>query len=121
MTERDRSIIIHIEDHCTVIEQLVSRFGADFDVFISDEAYYRSVTLSVFQIGELAGKLSEQFREKTSNQIPWHQVRKMRNVIAHDYQAVDDETLWDTVLNDIPVLLNFCKSMIVKEKHQDVR
>lgn len=112
MTDRDQYLLEHILSHCEVIARLVERFGQDYELFTSDEAYYRSVTLSVFQIGELAGKLSEEFRLSTQSQIPWPQVRRMRNVIAHDYQEVDDATLWETVLTDIPILCDFCKTSL---------
>ena len=112
MTDRDHYLLEHIASHCEVIKRLVDRFGENYEVFTSDEAYYRSVTLSVFQIGELAGKLSEDFRQETGAMIPWSQVRRMRNVIAHDYQEVDDSTLWETVLHDIPSLHDFCDTAL---------
>ena len=117
MTDRDHFLLEHIAAHCEVIKGLVERFGEDYELFTSDEAYYRSVTLSVFQIGELAGKLSEDFRQETGAMVPWTQVRRMRNVIAHDYQEVDDSTLWETVLNDIPFLHEFCNTMLASSSN----
>ena len=36
--------------------------------------------------------------------IPWRAVRGMRNLHAHDYENVDLEIVWNTLLEDIPVL-----------------
>ena len=42
----------------------------------------------ILQIGELAGKLSDDFRHE-HNQIPWQQIKATRNIVAHSYGSVD--------------------------------
>jgi uncharacterized protein with HEPN domain len=37
-------------------------------------------------------------------QIPWANMRDMRNVIAHQYFGVDLRVVWATVKNDLPAL-----------------
>lgn len=39
--------------------------------------------MCVIQIGELAGNISEDFREKHT-EIPWRQLRGLRNIYAHN-------------------------------------
>lgn len=39
------------------------------------------------QIGELVGRLSEEFIGVHS-EIPWHAIKGMRNLHAHDYENV---------------------------------
>ena len=110
MVNRDQSILQHIKSHCTDIEGFIGRFGRDLDIFISDKAYFNAVSMGILQIGELAGSLSEEYRAKTSEMIPWSNIKGMRNIVAHDYGSVDEELLWETATEDIPVLLQFCSS-----------
>ena len=37
-------------------------------------------------------------------QVPWKAVFGMRNVIAHEYTDIDDEAVFNTIHNDMPVL-----------------
>ena len=71
MTEPDRQRIFHIKAYCEDISDFIKRFGENFDVFITDRAYYNSVAMCVLQIGELANTLTEDFRISTENDIPW--------------------------------------------------
>ena len=110
MANRDQSVLQHIKSHCDDIEAFIQRFGRDFGIFTSDKAYFNAVSMGILQIGELAGSLSEEYRDKTSGTIPWSNIKGMRNIVAHDYGSVDEELLWETATEDIPVLLEFCNS-----------
>lgn len=65
-----------------------------------------------FQIGELAGHLSEAFKEKTKNEIPWKEIRGMRNIFAHNYLEMDAERIWEVAAEDIPALKKFCEAQV---------
>ena len=108
MVNRDFGILQHIKGHCEDIEGFIKRFGKDFNVFTSDKAYFNAVSMGILQIGELAGSLSEEYSAKTSDKIPWSDIKGMRNIVAHDYGPVDEGLLWETATQDIPVLLEFC-------------
>jgi uncharacterized protein with HEPN domain len=36
--------------------------------------------------------------------VPWHLIRGMRNRIAHDYQTVDDDIVWEAVTMHAPAV-----------------
>lgn len=59
--------------------------------------------MCIIQIGELANRLSDDMKENSKN-IPWRAIRGMRNLHAHDYENVDLEIVWNTLLEDIPEL-----------------
>lgn len=124
MANRDQSVLQHIKTHCIDIEGFIRRFGRNYDIFTSDKAYFNAVSMGILQIGELAGSLSEEYRAKTSGIIPWQNIKGMRNIVAHDYGSVDEGLLWETVTEDIPVLLAFCSSELErmnKEKDDGAR
>ena len=120
MANRDQSVIQHIKSHCVDIEGFIRRFGKDYDIFTSDKAYFYAVSMGILQIGELAGSLSEEYRTKTSQTIPWSNIKGMRNIVAHDYGSVDEELLWETATMDIPILLAFCNAELERmSKNKD--
>ena len=55
-------------------------------------------------IGEAAGKISEDTRNKYKV-IPWLDMIDMRNHLIHVYFEIDLDILWDTVINDLPQLV----------------
>lgn len=69
--------------------------------------YRNAVALCVLQIGELVSVLSDDFKAEHS-QIPWRDIKAMRNIVAHHYGSIDTEILWNTTLEDIPALEAFC-------------
>jgi len=103
MTERDRDYLLNILDHCDRIESAIQRFGNNLDSFLEDADYRDVVNMNLFQIGEAVNQLSDEYREQTED-IPWHQMYGIRNIIAHAYVKVDDEIVWETATKDIPAL-----------------
>lgn len=116
MTTTDLQRIMHIDRHCEDITSFIERFGNSYETFISDTAYYNAVAMSIFQIGEVANGLSEEFIAKTKEKVQWRDIRGMRNWIGHSYDRVNDEVLWETATEDIPILRKFCSSILEQEQ-----
>lgn len=89
----------------------MERFGRDYEHFRSDQIYRNAVALCILQIGELTGKLTEEFRLRNS-EVPWRQIKAMRNIVAHSYGTVDTDTTWEIVTEDIPKLKAYCMDIL---------
>lgn len=109
---KDKSIIEHILRYCDKIQLTVGRFGSDFETFLNDPDYRDSVSMNLLQIGELAGKLSDEYIQQTRAQTDWRAIKNMRNMFAHDYGSMDIERIWETATEDIPVLSDYCKRVL---------
>ena len=48
-------------------------------------------------VGEMAEKLSDEFKDSTESQINWFKIRGLRNIIAHNYFGVDAEEVWQII------------------------
>ncbi len=55
----------------------------------------------LIQIPENSDKLTAAFKNSNAN-LPWREIKGMRNRIVHDYGVVDMTMIYDTITNDIP-------------------
>ena len=62
-------------------------------------------------LGEAVKRLPEELKQRYP-QVPWRLVAGMRDKISHGYDAVDYQTLWDAVQNDLPLLLTTVEQML---------
>ena len=69
-----------------------------------DEVLLDCIMFRLVQISENSGKLTEDFK-KYRPHISWAAIRGLRNRLVHDYGEVDLTIVYDTVKNDIPLLL----------------
>ncbi len=104
---RNADVLRHIVDYRNEINSTIERFGNDYQTFSKDSVYQNAVALCVLQIGELTTHFTEEFKN-TYNEMPWNQIKALRNVVAHNYGKIDKETLWETISNDIPQLQDYC-------------
>ena len=73
--------------------------------FLVDTQLQDSVIRRIEIIGEAAGRVSSEFREKTP-EISWNEIRGMRNRMIHVYDDIDMDIVWETVQQDIPHLIS---------------
>lgn len=121
MKQADIQRLQHICEYCTQIRNTIHRFGKSFEIFDTDPDYQQSISFSILQIGELVGNLSEEYRISTTKSIQWGPIKGMRNMVAHGYGKMNRSIIWETAVNDIPVLQQFCDEQITlySAVHQD--
>lgn len=88
-------------DACGFIE------GLTREDFLGDKRTQQAVIMSLIIIGEAATKVMDGYIEfaQTHGQVPWRNMRGMRNRIAHGYFDVNLDVVWDTVQTALPALL----------------
>lgn len=105
--KRDINIIRKIIEYCEEIFKTQKYFGNEYNLFRNNFIYKNAISMSILQIGELAGHLSEDFRDY-HNEIPWRNIKGIRNFMAHEYGNLDTNVVWETVIEDIPRLHEYC-------------
>lgn len=111
VTNRDRDIVEHVLRYCNQVETAHQDFGHSKDRFVESTTYQNAVSMCILQIGELVGRLTDDF--KTANaDIPWHKIRGMRNYVAHEYGSIDFEIVWFASTKSIPELKTFCETFL---------
>lgn len=108
---RDISILEHIVKYCDEIDETIKTFSDDYNDFSNNRIYQNATALCVLQIGELTTHLSDEFKQ-SHNKLPWHQIKAMRNVVAHNYGNIEIDLLWGTINKDIPELKRYCEEII---------
>lgn len=111
LSEKDAAVLSHILRYCNEIEEFLQRFDNSYEAFTTDPLFLNAVSMAELQIGELTGHLSDNFKDNNS-EIPWKQIRGMRNLFAHNYFHMDMEEIWDTAVNDTPILKKFCQRQL---------
>jgi len=93
--------------------QLAQSFvqGIDWEAFELDLMRQAAVIRQFEIIGEAARRISIE-TQATIPSIPWSKVIGMRNRLIHEYDAIDLETIWDTVHLALPELIIAIESAI---------
>ena len=98
---RDQGRLEDILKYAQNVEKIMD--GISYDDFTKDIRIYYSVMKNVEVVGEAAYMLTKAFK-KAHPATPWKFVQGMRHVLVHDYATIDDRELYNTAVNDIPVL-----------------
>jgi uncharacterized protein with HEPN domain len=85
--------------------------GMSFDDFQNDERTVQAVEYNFIVIGEAAGQVPPEV-VAAHPEIPWREMRGLRNVVAHGYFAVSVSTVWETVNTDLPPLVAQLSSVL---------
>lgn len=107
MNSRDALILKKIIEYSNEIQATIERFSLDRDKFAEDFVVKNAIAMCILQIGELVANLTVEFKAANTG-MPWHEIKAMRNIAAHNYGEIDIDILWETALYDIPDLKAFC-------------
>ncbi|HEY9153329.1 MAG TPA: DUF86 domain-containing protein [Anaerolineales bacterium] len=85
--------------------------GMTYKDFAQDDLHFDAVLRNLEIIGEAVKNISEGTQQKYPN-IKWRKIAGFRDIVAHKYFGVNEETVWDIVKNEIPALLAIVKTML---------
>jgi uncharacterized protein with HEPN domain len=70
-----------------------------------------SLVKSIEIIGEAASRVSAEV-QAGHTAIPWSDIVGMRNRLIHAYYDIDLDRVWDTVLDDLPLLIQELEALV---------
>lgn len=114
--DRDAALLWDMLQACHDIRIFTQHVG--LKKFIGDRKLCLAVERSLEILGEAAGRVSTAFC-RAHPEIPWKQIKGLRNIIAHEYGRIDHSIIHRTVTDDIPKLLPVLKSFLIENKESD--
>lgn len=94
-----------IQDIWNAAQEILSfTAGMDQSSLAADRRTQAAVLYEIVVIGEAANRLSNDFRAMHQT-ISWKDIIGMRNILAHQYDKVDADEVWNVVHQDIPDLM----------------
>ena len=99
--------------YCDMIEERIDEFGDDAKKFLDNSTYHDLCSFYISQIGEKIKLLPQELISDYPD-IHWRGIAGMRDIIAHGYEKVNLETIWNFIVEEIPLLRNTCESILRK-------
>ncbi len=105
----DRDRLTHmLEAAEDALRFAASRVREDLD---RDSMLLRALFQCIEVIGEAASRTSPEGRRRVPG-LPWQEIIKMRNILVHAYWGIDRDRVWNTVRDDLPVLVAALRSAL---------
>ena len=96
--------LVYVQDIFDCIGQINEYIGNTDKVTFVNSGMLKDAVIRQFEIiGEASSRLKADFKNKYPD-IPWQKTKDLRNLLIHDYDGVDVESLWDFYKNDLPDL-----------------
>ncbi|MCC6156737.1 MAG: DUF86 domain-containing protein [Deltaproteobacteria bacterium] len=105
----DRAYVFDILNAAKVIEGIIQE--RTFEQFIGDTERYYACLYKLIVMGEATKRLSEETRQRFPG-IDWRGLAGLRDVVAHQYDGIDDEYLWGTLTKRVPGLIGQLASIL---------
>ncbi len=86
--------------------------GLTFENWLKDQKTIDAVVRNFEIVGEAAARVPANIQEQIP-EIPWYQLKAMRNVLIHEYFGVDNEVIWRTIQNDLPPLRDKIRKILI--------
>lgn len=109
LKSRDRTILLGIVQYS---ERILSKIrNVCLRDFEENEDLKEIICFNLLQIGELAKHLSDDFL-LSFYQVPWKQIKGLRDHVAHGYGTLDLELIYNTARSEIPELKEYCEEIL---------
>jgi uncharacterized protein with HEPN domain len=98
LVQRDHRTLEEFIDFAALGARLVARGR---DAYDSDEMPRLAGEAILHRIGETVARLSDELT-MAHQQVNWRAMKGMRNIVTHEYGAIDHSLLWNSLSNDLP-------------------
>lgn len=114
--ERIEDYLEHIADAITRATRYAEKTGS-LENLERDEQAQDAIVRTIAVIGEAAAKIQKEAPDFVAAhpELPWKQMRDIRNKVIHDYFNVALDIVWDTVNVDLPPLLHKVRQLLPQQ------
>lgn len=100
-----RDPLVYIHDMRLAAEK-IQRYtsGMSKEEFLASGMAYDAVIRNLLVIGEAARHFPTDLHAEYAG-VDFHRLKALRNILIHEYFAIDDEILWDIISMHLPELI----------------
>lgn len=109
MTRDPQLYLQDILESSEKIQQYIAHMT--FDEFVSNSMAVDAVIRNFEVIGEAAAHVPDDIRAAYP-EVPWYEMKGMRNIVAHEYFSVDLKIVWKTARQSLPPLMMMIKQVV---------
>jgi uncharacterized protein with HEPN domain len=110
-----RNWLIRLQDIAASITEVQQRTNSfTFEEFVSNQTIIKAVLYDFIVIGEAARNIPIEIQSRYP-MIPWRLMGAMRNAVVHEYFQINLGSIWETIHNDLPILLLQLQEIIAIE------
>jgi uncharacterized protein with HEPN domain len=91
------------------IEQLTA--GRNFEAYVADRPTRRAVERCIEIVSEASRRLPQDLKDRYPA-LPWPQIASIGNVLRHDYDVVNNATIWHAASVDLLPLKTALQAML---------
>ncbi|MFH0783879.1 MAG: HepT-like ribonuclease domain-containing protein, partial [Pseudomonadota bacterium] len=77
--------------------------GINQNQFLASSLLQDAVLRNLQVLAESTQRLSDEFKAQ-HEEIEWHKISGLRNILVHDYLGIDTETVWMIIENELSML-----------------
>ena len=88
--------------------------GLPYETFAGHGMAYHAIVRLIEIIGEAAKNIPDDVRQR-HQEVEWRRIGRARDVMAHHYFGIEDETVWEIVRVHIPELLIQLDAVVEEE------
>ncbi len=115
--ERTPKTLEDIRDAASFVLEVTK--GRTLEEYSGDRLLRQAIERNFEIIGEAMGRLSRNDPETASRVGEHKRIIAFRNVLIHGYDLVDDELVWDTIKNKLPMLLAEVEALLDEATLED--
>ena len=104
MKYSDEQRVNKIYEYANRLHRYIIDKGVTRESLLSDYSLQWLVTTPLYNIGEHAYNLSQEYKEAHSD-IPWMMIAGLRHRLVHDYDGTNWNIIVDVVFEEIPALI----------------
>jgi len=113
MTRDARLYLYDILESIEKIQQYTANLT--FEDFVANNMAVDAVVRNFEIIGEAASHIPDNIQSKYS-EVPWFEMKGMRNIMVHEYFRVDLKIVWMTARESLPALVSKINRIIAEKQ-----
>ena len=111
MKYSDEQRVQKIYDYATKLVDYIKENNIQKENLLNDFSLQWLVTTPLYNIGEQAYYLSNEYKDKYSD-IPWAIISGLRHRLVHDYDGTNWNIIVEVVYEELPALIEQIKELV---------